>query len=106
MAGRMVETLINGERAAGKHKVPWGGKDSNGRQVASGVYLYRIEAGSFRETKTMVLVKRPYVLSLSNNNPVFKSCRLGYRAFSKRKLEVSEWPDMDQASGAGNDIWN
>jgi hypothetical protein len=55
--GRVVATLLDEKRGPGVHDVVWDGRDDAGRQVASGVYLYRFEAGSFMETKRMVLVK-------------------------------------------------
>ena len=57
MLGREVTTLINKETTAGYHIVYWNGRDSRGENVASGVYLYRLTAGSFSETKKMNLLK-------------------------------------------------
>lgn len=57
MLGQEVTRLVDGERAAGIHQAVWDGTDRGGRQVASGVYLYRVEAGSVSESKKMVLVK-------------------------------------------------
>jgi hypothetical protein len=50
--GRQVATLIDEKQNVGIYEVPF-----NASSVASGVYFYRIEAGSFIQTKIMVLVK-------------------------------------------------
>jgi hypothetical protein len=50
--GEEVETLINNAFSAGTYSVQW---DATG--FASGVYFYRMEAGSFSETKKLLLVK-------------------------------------------------
>jgi len=55
--GRQVRTLLNGEVGAGFHSVVWDGRNDLGRQVATGMYIYRIEAGSFISTKKMMLLK-------------------------------------------------
>ena len=55
--GREVTTLINKQATTGYHVVYWNGRDSYGRSVASGVYLYRLTAGTFSETKKMNLLK-------------------------------------------------
>jgi Leucine-rich repeat (LRR) protein/pimeloyl-ACP methyl ester carboxylesterase len=55
--GQLVRTLVNEEKLPGSYSVIWDGKDQNGKQVASGVYFYRLEAGDYQETKRMVLLK-------------------------------------------------
>ena len=56
-AGRLVRTLVNEQRAAGRHTETWDGRDDTGRSAAAGVYLYRFEAGEVVQTRTMTLVK-------------------------------------------------
>lgn len=55
--GQMVRTLVNSEQKAGKYNVQWDSRSDAGNVVASGVYIYRIQAGSFVATKKMLLVK-------------------------------------------------
>jgi aminopeptidase N len=55
--GREVATLVEGKMPAGHHEVIWNRVDNPGRSVASGVYLYRLIAGEFSSSKTMLLVK-------------------------------------------------
>lgn len=57
VAGRLVQTLVNQEKEAGRYTIQWDGQNAAGSQVASGLYVYRIKAGSFVEAKTMMLVK-------------------------------------------------
>ena len=52
LLGREVSTLVNGYMNAGVHTV-----DFNASSLASGIYLYRIEAGSFTAAKKMMLIK-------------------------------------------------
>ena len=49
--------MLNGPRAAGLHTLTWDGRDAQGRPCASGIYFCRLEAGSWKETRRMALVK-------------------------------------------------
>ncbi|HEX5131115.1 MAG TPA: FlgD immunoglobulin-like domain containing protein, partial [Candidatus Krumholzibacteria bacterium] len=55
--GARVKTLVSGHTRAGVQRVQWDGVDDRGSRVSSGVYFYRLVAGSFRDTKKMVLLK-------------------------------------------------
>ncbi|MHB8080488.1 MAG: Ig-like domain-containing protein, partial [Candidatus Krumholzibacteriia bacterium] len=55
--GRRVAALVEGELAAGDHAVLWRGLDDRGAAVASGTYLYRLEAGGRVETRRLTLVR-------------------------------------------------
>lgn len=55
--GRRVRTLAGDHRDAGTHRVTWNGVDDRGSRVASGVYLCRVRAGAFNETRKLSLVK-------------------------------------------------
>ncbi|HXF48333.1 MAG TPA: T9SS type A sorting domain-containing protein [Verrucomicrobiae bacterium] len=57
LLGRSVVTLQDGSMSAGTHTVVWDGRDKTGRTVSSGVYLYRLQAGTFVETKKMLFLK-------------------------------------------------
>jgi hypothetical protein len=49
---------VNGvHQAAGRHEIQWRGLDTKGRQVTSGTYFYVIEAGQFKQSKRMLLLK-------------------------------------------------
>ncbi len=54
ISGSLVRTLVNDNRLAGEYNVAWNGQNDNGMQVSSGVYIYRIEAGSFTQSRRMV----------------------------------------------------
>ena len=56
-AGRLVRVLVEAERPAGTYEMMWDGRDNSGLAVASGVYFYRLTAGSFTETRKMVLMR-------------------------------------------------
>ncbi len=56
-AGRLVRALADEDRSAGRYEETWDGRDSNGRAVSSGIYFYRLTAGSFVETRKMALLR-------------------------------------------------
>ncbi len=56
--GRPIRVLVDEHlQRAGYHRARWDGRTSVGHGVARGVYFYALEAGSFRQTRRMVLVK-------------------------------------------------
>ena len=55
--GREVRTLVNSQQIAGYNSVIWNATNNQGQPVSAGVYLYNIQAGKFRQTKKMVLLK-------------------------------------------------
>lgn len=57
LKGQKIKTLVNEVLSAGNHWVVWDGTDDNGKKVSSGVYLYKMEAGNYLETKKMILMK-------------------------------------------------
>ncbi|UCD62547.1 MAG: T9SS type A sorting domain-containing protein [Candidatus Zixiibacteriota bacterium] len=57
LLGQRVATVVDREMEAGHHTVTWEGCDDNGNRVASGIYFYRLEAGSFKQTKKMLMLK-------------------------------------------------
>ena len=57
MMGRIVKTLVNGSQTAGFKSVQWNATNDRNEPVSAGLYLYTIQAGEFRQTKKMVLLK-------------------------------------------------
>ena len=57
MRGQLIQTLVSGRFSAGQHRAVWNGRDANGAQVASGVYLYRLKTGHGVQSKKMLLMK-------------------------------------------------
>ncbi|MDZ7306648.1 MAG: T9SS type A sorting domain-containing protein, partial [candidate division KSB1 bacterium] len=55
--GQPVRTLMEGVRPAGEFQVTWDGRDNRGRQVASGVYFYRLEAQGQVQTRKLTLMR-------------------------------------------------
>ena len=55
--GQEVRTLVNAAQSRGVHSVQWDGRDASGRQAATGIYIYRLEAGQFVATRNMVFTK-------------------------------------------------
>lgn len=57
LLGQVVRTLVQTYESAGIKQVTWNGLDDSGFPVSPGVYLYKMQAGSYVEIKKMVLVK-------------------------------------------------
>jgi hypothetical protein len=57
MLGREVRTLVNGDVDAGSHTAVWDGTNNSGVKVASGVYIYKLQAGKHQLNKKMTLMR-------------------------------------------------
>ncbi len=57
MLGQEIVTLVNERQAGGVYRVQWDGRNQEGMPAASGVYLYRLRAGEFTETRKMLLLR-------------------------------------------------
>jgi len=57
LVGQRLVTLEKGVGNAGAHARRWDGRDASGRELASGVYLYRLRAGTQVETRRMLLLR-------------------------------------------------
>ena len=57
MMGRKVKTLVNDSQTAGYKSIRWNATNDRNEPVSAGLYLYTIQAGDFRQTKKMVLLK-------------------------------------------------
>ena len=57
MMGRIVKTLVNSSQTAGYKSISWNAANDRNESVSAGLYLYTIQAGEFRQTKKMVLLK-------------------------------------------------
>ena len=56
-SGRLVRTLVDGQREAGFHSLPFDGRDDAGRRLASGIYHVRVTAKGSSATQKLVLMK-------------------------------------------------
>ena len=57
LTGQQIRTLVDAERPAGSYQVTWDGADHVGREVASGVYLCRMQVGDYRAVRKMLLIR-------------------------------------------------
>jgi hypothetical protein len=55
--GQEVRTLVNGKQTAGYKQVKWDGRNNFSSPVASGIYIYKLEAGDFIQTRKMIFLK-------------------------------------------------
>jgi flagellar hook assembly protein FlgD len=55
--GRSIRSLVNSQQTAGYRSIQWNATNDAGSPVSAGIYLYMIQAGEFRQTKKMVLLK-------------------------------------------------
>ena len=58
ITGKEVRTLVRDQFfRSGTHEISWNGTNNNGKEVSSGIYLYRLESSSFSDFKKLLLIK-------------------------------------------------
>ena len=57
LKGKNIKSLVNSRVGIGLNQVEWDATNGFGQPVAAGVYIYSIEAGTFRSSKKMILLK-------------------------------------------------
>jgi hypothetical protein len=57
LKGQKVKQLVNATLPSGTHSYIWDGKDEGNKQVASGVYFYKLQINGQQKTKKMLLLK-------------------------------------------------
>ena len=57
MLGKVVSNLLSTNQSSGNKSLQWNATNNQGQPVSTGLYLYTIEVGDFRQTKKMVLLK-------------------------------------------------
>tara|TARA_Y100001934_G_C12378783_1_gene790962 strand:- start:2644 stop:4851 length:2208 start_codon:yes stop_codon:yes gene_type:complete len=57
MLGNTINNLVNKNQTSGYRTIQWDATNNEGQSVSAGVYLYSIQAGDFRQTKKMILLK-------------------------------------------------
>jgi len=55
--GRVVHAWSEGQLPAGFHEFSWDGRDQDGREAATGVYVYRVVAGEFAAARPLLLLR-------------------------------------------------
>jgi hypothetical protein len=55
--GQRVASLFNQDQIAGTHSIAWNAQDDRGQKISSGVYLLKMQAGTFSQVKKMLLTK-------------------------------------------------
>jgi flagellar hook assembly protein FlgD len=57
LVGRLVAVLVDGEKSPGTYTAVWHGTNSSATPVASGIYIYKLVAGNYSESRRMILLK-------------------------------------------------
>ncbi len=57
LRGQAVKTLVSEAKTPGNYMVHWNGESDSGEMLASGTYIYRLQAGPYSSTRKMVLRK-------------------------------------------------
>ena len=55
--GNEIKTLVNEIKLPGQYGALWNGENNLGQPVSSGIYLYKLQAGEFIQTRKMAYIK-------------------------------------------------
>jgi len=55
--GQKIRTLVDEVQEGGFYRIAWDGRSDAAFEVASGVYFYRLQAGSFHAVRKLILLK-------------------------------------------------
>jgi len=55
--GQLVKNLVDANKKAGYHSTTWDGTDNSGLRMATGMYMYKIKAGDFVDTRKIIMLK-------------------------------------------------
>ena len=57
MLGQEVRSLVNGNQEVGRYEVAWNGLDNSGQPVATGIYIYHLQAGEYSKIIKLAYIK-------------------------------------------------
>jgi C1A family cysteine protease len=57
LIGQEITTLVDGTQDGGIHSIAWDGRDRFGQMVSSGIYIYRLQAGSEVQSRKMIVMR-------------------------------------------------
>ncbi len=57
MLGQKIRTLVKRDQPAGAHDIQWDGKNEQGVQVSTGIYLYRLQTEHHVQIRKMMLIR-------------------------------------------------
>lgn len=57
LKGRRIATLLNTKMESGDYDLTWQGRNDDGNLVSAGVYILRVDAGSFHHNQKMIYIK-------------------------------------------------
>ena len=102
--GQRLATLVDAEQPAGFHTATWDGTDASGRDVAAGVYLYRLVGNEVRLTRSMVLLDG--AVGSTSAGPVGKELVGATQIYGLTVSGQGLIPYVDPAFRAGADAVN
>ena len=57
LLGEEIKTSVNDYETAGSKQIKWDATDNNENKVLSGVYIYKLTAGQFEQSRKMILIR-------------------------------------------------